>query len=75
MYGDGEGVMVDRKEALRWIRKAAAMGVPSAMCSIGKCFETGMGVPVNMAEAMMWYGKAAERGDARAKQLLHGRAG
>jgi TPR repeat protein len=62
--------MIDHKEAVRWYRKAAAMGSRNAMYNAGMCFDTGMGVPVDTAAALGWYSKAAGLGHAEAKQRL-----
>jgi hypothetical protein len=50
--------------ALRWYRKAADLGQPRSMASLGFMYETGRGVTKDEAEAERWYRKAAESGDA-----------
>jgi TPR repeat protein len=72
LFSKGEGVSVDKGEAMRWYRKAAGRGNAVAMRNIGNLFWRGDGVSVDKEEAMRWYRKAAELGDALAAKLLEG---
>ena len=62
LYGEGRGVQRDYAEALRWIRKAADEGEPTAMNNVGRFYRDGRGVPPDYAEAIRWFRRAAERG-------------
>lgn len=54
------------EETVSWYRKAAAMGHPGAMRSLGVCCANGHGVPLSHEEAVRWYRRAADLGDAHA---------
>jgi TPR repeat protein len=53
-------------EAIAWHKKAAALGNPQAMRTLGIYYERGLGVPLDYANAREWYEKAAVAGDAEA---------
>ncbi len=44
-YRDGEDVLKDYKQALRWYRKAAEQGFAPAQYNLGRMYENGWGVP------------------------------
>lgn len=69
-YYYGKGVSKSYEEAVKWYRKAAVMGNPAAMCSIGYCYDKGDGVPQSYEEAVTWYRRAAEKGDVTAIRNL-----
>jgi TPR repeat protein len=56
--------LVDRKEAVEWLTKAAEQGDGEAQFMLGQWCERGSG------EAVKWFTKAAEQGDERAKKAL-----
>ncbi len=70
MYGNGEGVPQDYKEAAKWYSKAAEQGLPDAQCNLGMMYAKGKCVPQDYKEAVKWYTKAAEQGLAGAQFLL-----
>lgn len=72
MLYEGEGVMQDFKEAVKWWSKAAARGNISSQYYLGNCFARGQGVSQDYVEAVKWYRKAAERGGAKAQCTLGG---
>ncbi|MDG1499144.1 MAG: tetratricopeptide repeat protein, partial [Planctomycetota bacterium] len=43
-YFQGQGVLQDYKEAVKWYRKAADQGVADAQFSLGVAYENGQGV-------------------------------
>jgi TPR repeat protein len=45
----------NKKEAFRWIRKAAAQNMHTAITQIANCYEEGVGTPVNHALATEYY--------------------
>ena len=67
MYANGEGILKDDAEAVRWYRLAAEQGHASAQFNLGVRYATGRGVLKDDAEAVRWYRLAAEQGHARAE--------
>jgi len=57
-------------EALRWFRKAAERGDPSAMVGIAVCLGHGQGVERDDVAATQWLTRAAEAGDPAAQFRL-----
>ncbi len=70
MYGNGEGVVQDYKEAAKWFRKAADQGITDAQFNLGLMYGSGDGVVQDYKEAVKWYRKAAEQGDAKSQNNL-----
>jgi uncharacterized protein len=70
MYINGEGVLKDYKEAVKWIRKAAEQGYAEAQSNLGVMYANGRGVSQDYKEAVKWFRKAAEQGYARAQYNL-----
>jgi TPR repeat protein len=64
MYDHGEGVPVNKPEAIRWYRQAASRGDGWIQIRLGSIYDRGDGVPVNPAEALRWYTLAANQGFA-----------
>lgn len=64
------GVAADRKEAAKWLQKAAEHGHVQAQFTIGCLYGDGDGVEQDTEEAMKWFGMAAEQGDADAQYYL-----
>lgn len=62
MYDDGNGVLEDDLEAVKWHLKAADQGYSPARSSLGVISDEGEGVPRDDAKAVAWYRKAAEQG-------------
>ena len=60
MYYDGQGVIQDYAEALKWYKLAAAQGDAGAQNTIGSMYSKGDGVIQNYAEALKWYKLAAD---------------
>ena len=58
------------EETVSWYRKAAEMGHPGAMRSLGVCYANGPGVPLSHEEAVRWYRRAADNEDAEAMRYL-----
>ena len=55
MYANGAGVSKDIAEALKWYRKAAALGNLDALINLGDEYKKGNGVPKNVTEAVNFY--------------------
>ncbi len=69
-YYFGEGVRMDKKEAVRWFAQAARQGHAEAQSNLGWIYAQGDGVAVNKAEAYRWWKKAAAQGDSLARHNL-----
>ncbi len=77
-YATGDGVSRDCSEAVKWFRKAAALGYDRAQNNLGVCYDRGTGITENDEEAAKWFRKAAAQGNAEAQYNLgtcyeHGR--
>ena len=70
MYANGEGVVEDDAEAVRWYRLAADQGVAGAQLNLGWMYANGEGVVEDDAEAARWYRLAADQGHAGAQYNL-----
>ncbi len=70
MYGNGQGVPQDYKEAVVWFRQAAEQDDAKAQFGLGFMYANGQGVPQDYKEAVVWYRKAAEQGNASAQNNL-----
>ena len=69
-YYNGEGVTLDYKEAVKWLKKSAEQGNPDSQHLLGLCHNLGQGVPQNYEAAIAWFKKSAEQGDALAQLKL-----
>jgi len=69
-YFEGEGVVKDEQEAVKWYKKAAEQGFAVAQWTLGVCYSEGAGVAKDEKEAVKWFTKAAEQGNAEAKGAL-----
>ena len=67
MYYNGEGVKQDKKEAAKWMLKAAELGHPKAQFLLSALYFTGDGIDQNIPEAIKWIKKSAENGFAEAQ--------
>ena len=65
-YDEGDGVPVNKSEAVRLYRKAAEQGHAAAQYNLGCMYYNGDGVRQNYSEAMKWYNEAAKQGDLSA---------
>ena len=70
MYCNGQGVLQDYKEAVKWYRLAAEQGYAAAQYNLGLMYRNGDGVPQDYQEAVKWYRLAAEQGDAKLNTIL-----
>jgi TPR repeat protein len=69
-YLEGDGVVADAVQAVRWLRRAAEQGHPRGQNTLGHCYSTGKGVAKDPAAAVEWFRRAAEQGHARAQYNL-----
>ena len=71
IYYYGQGVCVDKKEALKWYLQAAEEGSCLGQFQCGYIYCNGEGgVPKNDHEGFKWYHLAAQQGDAKAQLQL-----
>ena len=69
MYDEGEGVLLDDKEAVNWYQKAADQGIAIAQNNLGVMYAYGEGVLKNMTQAKYWIQKAYEGDNKKATAL------
>ena len=67
-YANGEGVLKDEAEAVRWYRLSADQGNAFAQYNLGVRYAFGRGVPQDEAEAVRWYRLSASGERLRAVQ-------
>ena len=70
MYYDGQGVVQDYKESVKWFTKAAEQGESAAQYNLGLMYTNGEGVVQDYKESVKWYRLAAEQGDSLAQYNL-----
>ena len=70
MYGNGQGVVQDYKEAVKWFTKSAEQGYVLAQFNLGLMYTQGQGVLQDYKESFKWYTKAAEQGHVLAQYNL-----
>ena len=63
MYANGQGVLKDDAEAVKWFRLAADQDYAKAQFYLGFMYANGQGVLKDDAEAVRWY-RLARQGDA-----------
>jgi len=68
MYDNGEGVLEDDLEAVKWYRLAAEQGSAKAQYGLGVMFANGEGVAQSNAYAHMWWNISAANGDGKARE-------
>ena len=69
MYANGEGVLKDEAEAVRWYRLAADQGLAISQLNLGVMYATGKGVLKDSVLAHMWSNIAGANGNASARKL------
>ena len=69
MYANGEGVLKDFAEAVRWYRMAAEQGLAMAQFNLGVTYANGQGVLKDSVLAHMWYNIAGANGNEAARKL------
>jgi S1-C subfamily serine protease len=62
MLENGEGVLQDAAEAVKWYRVAAEQGDFWAANDLGRMYQLGKGVPKDEIEALAWYNISAASG-------------
>ena len=62
MYDEGQGVVQDYKESVKWYRLAAEQGFAQAQYNLGWMYDEGQGVRKNKSMAHMYWNIAAVSG-------------
>ena len=68
MYYNGEGVLEDDKEAVKWFRMAAEQGNAKAQSNLGRMFAVGEGVLEDSVMAYAWFNIAGANGNSIARE-------
>jgi len=69
MYKNGQGVLKDDMQAVKWYRKAADQGNAMAQNNLGVMYAHGEGVLKDMTKAKYWIKKSYEGDDTEASKL------
>lgn len=67
-YANGQGVVKDEVEAVKWYRKAAEQGHAQAQNNLGFCYANGYGTVKNDSVAYQWLFLASANGDETARE-------
>ena len=65
-YYHGDGVSIDKVEAIKWYRLAANQGDADAQFNLGYAYSNGDGVSIDKVESRKWFRLAAEQGHIEA---------
>ena len=60
MLKDGEGIQINKKEAIQYLQKAIKKGHPNSMILFSKMLENGEGIEMNKEEAEKYRKMAAK---------------
>ena len=66
IYYSGDGVPIDKVQAIEWFRMAAEQGNAKAQFNLGSAFHS----QKDTQEAVKWFRKAAEQGNIDAQSIL-----
>ena len=72
MYDNGDGVVQDYAEAVKWYRLAAEQGNAMAQTNLGFMYEYGRGVLQDNILSHMWYNIASANGDKKSSEWRDG---
>ena len=67
---NGNGVLQDHKQAVKWYTKAAEQGYFESQSELGQMYYDGDGIPQDCKEAFKWCTKAAEQRDYESQSGL-----
>jgi len=70
MYENGQGVIQDYKQAVKWYTKSAEQGDVKAQHNLGWMYDKGQGVIQDYKEVVKWFRLASEQGNAPAQIKL-----
>jgi uncharacterized protein len=68
MYKNGNGVVQDYAEAVKWYRLAAEQGDAQAQNNLGVTYESGQGVLQDNILSHMWYNIASANGNKKSSE-------
>jgi TPR repeat protein len=68
MYMNGNGVIQDYAEAVKWYRLAAEQGYANAQNNLGLMYEYGQGVLQDNILSHMWYNIASANGTKKSSE-------
>jgi hypothetical protein len=71
-YHNGDGVVKDDVQAMRWFQRAAEHGHVTAEATLGAYYWAGRGVPQDLSKAYFWSAVAFAEGDENSKPRLDG---
>jgi len=71
-FSEGNGVVKNSIEAVKWYQKSAAQGYAAAQYNLSWMYMNGVGVATNNAEAIRWLREAANGGLSKAQMALGG---
>ena len=69
MYYNGEGTLVDKKQAFYWYTKAAEQGDAAAQLNLALMYYAGEGTLPDKTKAAYWVKQAYENGLDKAKEF------
>ena len=69
MHDNGNGVLKDDKQAVKWYQKAADQGFAKAQYNLGVLYANGIGELKDLSKAKYWINKAYENPDASTSTL------
>lgn len=52
---DGSGIRRQRREAIKWLHRAARQGLPRAQSKLAEVYSDGKGSPTDSARACIWF--------------------
>ena len=69
-YFNGNGMMPNAEQGMKWMRRAAAEKAQNAAWILAGNYRRGVGTPVDYDRAMYWYAIAMERQAKRVARLV-----
>jgi TPR repeat protein len=63
LYANGQGVVQDNAEAVKWWKLASAQGSAIAQSNLGNMYASGRGIVQDYVRAHMWFNLAAVSGN------------
>ena len=69
-YFNGDEVIQDYTQAVKWWKRSAANGNSQAMYELGVVYQKGLGVPIDFTESVKWFITAAEHDHSSAVTQL-----
>jgi uncharacterized protein len=70
MYEEGQGVIQNNEEAIKWYRIAVEQGLAGAQSKLGLMYENGKGVMQDYNEAVRLYRQSANQGNVLGQKYL-----